>query len=171
MSEPIQSISQGNYILHNIDAKKLYVQEPLFTANSGDAVYVGWRPDETVLWSGSSALSANPTITLLESYYNFEYVRIYVKGYPSTQAILAGEADAQNSYNDNVVTTWMTVPCGGANGGALRLNQFAYSANENTFKVSMAKQFNLQGTAASTAACPSIITKIVGVNRLSGGNA
>ena len=45
MSEPIQSISQGNYILHNIDAKKLYVQEPLFTANSGDALYVGWRPD------------------------------------------------------------------------------------------------------------------------------
>lgn len=35
MSE-IQSISQSNYILHNIDAKKLYVQEPLFTANSGD---------------------------------------------------------------------------------------------------------------------------------------
>ena len=56
MSEPIQSIAQNNYILHNIDAKKLYVQEPLFTANSGDAVYVGWRPDETVLWSGSSSL-------------------------------------------------------------------------------------------------------------------
>ena len=54
MSEPIQSISNGNYILHNIDAKKLYVQEPLFTANSGDAVYVGWRPDETVLWSGDA---------------------------------------------------------------------------------------------------------------------
>ena len=66
MSEPIQSIAQNNYILHNIDAKKLYVQEPLFTANSGDAVYVGWRPDETVLWSGSSSTSAF-NITLNET--------------------------------------------------------------------------------------------------------
>lgn len=58
MSDPIQSISQSNYILHNIDAKKLYVQEPLFTANSGDAVYVGWRPDETVLWENNGSFSA-----------------------------------------------------------------------------------------------------------------
>ena len=57
MSE-IQSIAQNNYILHNIDAKKLYVQEPLFTANSGDAVYVGWRPDETVLWENNGSFSA-----------------------------------------------------------------------------------------------------------------
>lgn len=73
MSEPIQSIAQNNYILHNIDAKKLYVQEPLFTANSGDAVYVGWRPDETVLYSGSLP-SLESNITLSETWNNFEYV-------------------------------------------------------------------------------------------------
>lgn len=72
MSEPIQSIAQNNYILHNIDAKKLYVQEPLFTANSGDAVYVGWRPDETVLYSGAQTFSA----TLSESVKNFDKVLI-----------------------------------------------------------------------------------------------
>lgn len=74
MSEPIQSIAQNNYILHNIDAKKLYVQEPLFTANSGDAVYVGWRPDETVLWSGNSTV-LNNTFNLSEPYTNFEKIR------------------------------------------------------------------------------------------------
>lgn len=74
MSENIQAISQGNYILHNIDAKKLYVQEPLFTANSGDAVYVGWRPDETVLWSGNSTV-LNNTFNLSEPYTNFEKIR------------------------------------------------------------------------------------------------
>lgn len=68
MSEPIQSISQSNYILHNIDAKKLYVQEPLFTANSGDAVYVGWRPDETVLYSGQ----ATGNLTLSDNPLNYE---------------------------------------------------------------------------------------------------
>ena len=79
MSE-IQSISQSNYILHNIDAKKLYVQEPLFTANSGDAVYVGWRPDETVLWSGSPTASTD-TIALSENLTAFEKVDIYWKSY------------------------------------------------------------------------------------------
>ena len=73
MSDEIQAISQGNYILHNIDAKKLYVQEPLFTANSGDAVYVGWRPDETVLWSGAMASAAN----LSEPMTAFDYVKVY----------------------------------------------------------------------------------------------
>ena len=82
MSEQIQAISQGNYILHNIDAKKLYVQEPLFTANSGDAVYVGWRPDETVLYSN---LTGRPVATgqyfdLSESPLNFEYIEVYLNG-------------------------------------------------------------------------------------------
>jgi hypothetical protein len=75
MSEQIESISQGNYILHNIDAKKLYVQEPLFTANSGDAVYVGWRPDETVLYSGYSTT----TLTLSENPKNFERIKVITR--------------------------------------------------------------------------------------------
>lgn len=74
MSDPIQSISQSNYILHNIDAKKLYVQEPLFTANSGDAVYVGWRPDETVLWSGNATTA---TQTLAEDITAFDEIKVY----------------------------------------------------------------------------------------------
>ena len=81
MSE-IESISQGNYILHNIDAKKLYVQEPLFTANSGDAVYVGWRPDETVLYDDYTGRPATigGQITLSESPLNFEYIDVYLNG-------------------------------------------------------------------------------------------
>ena len=79
MSEPIQSIAQNNYILHNIDAKKLYVQEPLFTANSGDAVYVGWRPDETVLYENSAGVQLKNGITLSESRLNFDELKIYYK--------------------------------------------------------------------------------------------
>lgn len=73
MSEPIQSIAQNNYILHNIDAKKLYVQEPLFTANSGDAVYVGWRPDETVLYDNPTNHNVTTTAEFVmnESLWNF----------------------------------------------------------------------------------------------------
>ena len=85
MSEPIQSIAQNNYILHNIDAKKLYVQEPLFTANSGDAVYVGWRPDETVLYSGnafrvSNGTTFNVTTGLSENVSAFEAIKFKMDG-------------------------------------------------------------------------------------------
>ena len=76
MSDSIQSISQGNYILHNIDAKKLYVQEPLFTANSGDAVYVGWRPDETVLYSGAYN-GTTTSYALNDNITNFEKIKVY----------------------------------------------------------------------------------------------
>jgi len=72
MSE-INAIATNNFILHNIDAKKLYVQEPLFTANSGDAVYVGWRPDETVLWEGTGTSAG----TLSENPYNFDRIGVY----------------------------------------------------------------------------------------------
>lgn len=75
MSE-INAIATNNFILHNIDAKKLYVQEPLFTANSGDAVYVGWRPDETVLYSGEEPTSA---VSLSETWKNFDRLKIYVQ--------------------------------------------------------------------------------------------
>jgi hypothetical protein len=74
----IQTISQGNYILHNIDAKKLYVQEPLFTANSGDAVYVGWRPDETVLWENDGSVSALSAImNLNDDVTNYDKLQFY----------------------------------------------------------------------------------------------
>ena len=91
MSDEIQAISQGNYILHNIDAKKLYVQEPLFTANSGDAVYVGWRPDETVLWEGSAT---NAVTT--EDPNNFEQLRVCVKN-TATPEISTFTVDSSNT--------------------------------------------------------------------------
>lgn len=119
MSEPIQSIAQNNYILHNIDAKKLYVQEPLFTANSGDAVYVGWRPDETVLWSGSPTAS-NVSINLSEPISGFErfavewrsYARFYrdeLFGDSNTPVIALGAVFVNTDGNyEKSLTTWTT---------------------------------------------------------------
>lgn len=106
MSEPIQSIAQNNYILHNIDAKKLYVQEPLFTANSGDAVYVGWRPDETVLWSGELILTAGQTssFSVNENISAFNSIRVYSKpsyGINDTQCIMIHEEAPVQGINTN----------------------------------------------------------------------
>lgn len=112
MSE-IQSISQSNYILHNIDAKKLYVQEPLFTANSGDAVYVGWRPDETVLWETPSPSDPpyvtggqTSAISLSDSYTNYNTLRLVYRhswaSYPEKSIEATGYDDIPIS---NVTTS------------------------------------------------------------------
>lgn len=101
MSNEIQSISQSNYVLHNIDAKKLYVQEPLFTANSGDAVYVGWRPDETVLFSGSNAWGYG-TIPLSESLKNFQRIKV-----------LATRAYSADNNTDRYSGPWCEFDCDG----------------------------------------------------------
>lgn len=112
MSE-IQSIAQNNYILHNIDAKKLYVQEPLFTANSGDAVYVGWRPDETVLWSGNSGqvtASMLLTVPLSEPASAFEKIQI-----KCNCSYGAGTVIQTYSYNDSSENNIYPITLAGGN--------------------------------------------------------
>ena len=130
MSNEIQAISQGNYILHNIDAKKLYVQEPLFTANSGDAVYVGWRPDETVLFEGNSTTD----FTLSESPTAFEYLRLEYGAYSS------------GDNNVNVITT--TVPAGIPNYGI----SYLFKSNPNSSATSdVYKSYAYYSGCSSTA--------------------
>lgn len=114
MSE-INAIATNNYILHNIDAKKLYVQEPLFTANSGDAVYVGWRPDETVLWSGT----AQSNIQLNEPITNFDRIGILfgrasnseIKFFDTSRSAeglpLQFGASFSNGYASTYTQTWV----------------------------------------------------------------
>lgn len=162
----IESISQNNYVLATQQA--VTHDESLSgngTVESPLSVVPGYN--ETVLYENSAGLvlTNDPSITLAEDYKNFEYIRFYAKGYYTTQSILAGELDAQDPYTDESQASWMCVPCGGAGGAALRFNQFALSASGNNCKFYNTRQFSLQGTAVSTAACAARITKIVGINR------
>ena len=160
MSDEIQAISQGNYILHNIDAKKLYVQEPLFTANSGDAVYVGWRPDETVLWSGS--LAYGNSATLSESVQNFEKIRFKWKDWDSIQTIHLSEFGVQSGIGSyySMVGSWH-------GNASATITLFKLDCHDNGSTV---MSFD-HGTFASTTATAynpatqSRIIEIVGVNR------
>ena len=158
MSEPIESISQGNYILHNIDAKKLYVQEPLFTANSGDAVYVGWRPDETVLWSGVSH-----TGNLSESVENFDTVKInYI-----TDDGIQGMSEFVPAYGKNITLDSMYV----ASNSAVWIKTTNYTFSANTSFASYPFQTyvsNNKITAtwySNTANSTFRLTRVIGINR------
>lgn len=166
MSEPIQSISQGNYILHNIDAKKLYVQEPLFTANSGDAVYVGWRPDETVLYSGAMASSVN----LSEPLSSFDRVKIYYASdfTEKTNEHIVADIDATNGSH-----FWTPVAGLGLQNAWISMNLFSASNDYTVLTCPNSKlinfgKYNVTGTAlagSTTGVNQSIIYKVVGVNR------
>lgn len=160
MSEPIQSIAQNNYILHNIDAKKLYVQEPLFTANSGDAVYVGWRPDETVLYSGAAVSNC----TLTEPITNFNSVKYLLYGIEdSNRTRMWFECDTTSD-------TWNIQYSDGTNYAYTQLVQL--SSTDTTLSAVRYKEINygpFNSTAGSiiqaTGAYPAIIKAVVGINR------
>ena len=119
--------------------------------------------NETVLWSGVSSISANPHCPVSESPKKFEYVSIFCRGYPTHQPQLVTQIDFNGGASEN--QAWIVVPAGGANGAAVRFNQFACSANDNEVYSYSARQFSLQGATASTATSPAQITKIVGINR------
>ena len=156
----IQTISQGNYILHNIDAKKLYVQEPLFTANSGDAVYVGWRPDETVLYSGHISEGAAPTAySLSEPISAFDSYKVYWLWNQGTNC--AGTVNEffwdEDRPTTNNFTLFSVNRFNGANYSACGLFEIASNLKDITYTFS--QQNN------DTADKHIKIKKIVGINR------
>lgn len=162
MSEPIQSIAQNNYILHNIDAKKLYVQEPLFTANSGDAVYVGWRPDETVLWSGAAQWKENPTFNLSEPASNFEYIEFHFTPYNDGLRASVSQRFIQSNleYDVNGVGFFGT--------SGLRFNRARVkNSDNNATALNMTDTIELTVSQNSTSwnIANAAMTKIVGINR------
>lgn len=82
MSEPIQSISQGNYVLTT--DKEVSHDNTLSgngTVNSPLGVVPGYN--ETVLWSGNGNIS---TFTLSEKLSKFERFRIVFQGYNTPQS-------------------------------------------------------------------------------------
>ena len=151
----IQTISQGNYILHNIDAKKLYVQEPLFTANSGDAVYVGWRPDETVLWEGSAGTGTN--LILSENYNNFDRLRFEYRPWSEDETPSHQISEVGTTYNNFTL-------------GSFWNNNTTYATFIYTYQGNGTNQLNFirgaynNGNNWTTAGNLSMF-KVIGINR------
>ena len=165
MSEPIQSIAQNNYILHNIDAKKLYVQEPLFTANSGDAVYVGWRPDETVLFEsdGTQAITAFTASEPLSSFDKVEFtIKVNNDDVPKSLVIPMIDRNVQSPLYLNFVSHY--------NGWKNTLVwQFQYNTTGTSAFSAVSGAYHSRNDAGNIAGgdwnTPLRIYKIVGINR------
>ena len=165
MSE-INAIATNNFILHNIDAKKLYVQEPLFTANSGDAVYVGWRPDETVLWSGTPQNSG--TVQLAESIGNFDRVLLY----------WTKTADNNNAGNVDIISTvrgvYNLIHHVGSSNAWIQMVRLDYNDTTRQLSFISGKNLNFGAYSATSWSNPSVssgigdsfcLFKVIGINR------
>lgn len=145
-----------------VKSTDVFVQYPLFTGNSGTSAYIGLN-NETVLWSGSINISTEPVITANESVKNFEKVEFIGKSYPTDLDVVFGTCFFNTQSDGN--TVWLFGHAGGSNGAAIRFNQFRVSANNDILAIDQTRQFSITGTGTTTATTPSVLTKIVGINR------
>lgn len=126
--------------------------------------------DETVLWSGSQSLASAVDITNLpESLQNFEYIRIHYKGYTThsetASTLMSTAYDGTNNSGNTLLMTYR----GGS--GVIRFNCCFVVCNGTTLSITEPNQVYIQGSqAVKSASCNAIMTKIVGVHRISGGN-
>ena len=166
MSENIQSISMGTYTIGNTN-------ELTFSAGPGIKIdqpsegVVRIGNDETVLWSGtySGSVSDSNYITLSETPANFDTVEITIGGGYKSRFRFAGASTTwsyMQSYANTSSTTiyaarfdlsTTTVTCKAANYMQIGANQV------NSWQNRDMNVGELQ------------ITKVIGINRISGSNA
>lgn len=126
--------------------------------------------DETVLWTGSQSLASAVDITNLpESLQNFEYIRIHYKGFSThsemASTLMSTTYDATNNTGNSLLMPYR----GGS--GVIRFNCCFVTCNGTTLSISDPNQVYIQGgQSVKSASCNSIMTKVVGVHRISGGN-
>lgn len=125
--------------------------------------------DETVLWTGSQSLASAVNITdLPESLQNFEFVRIHYKGYTTHNeqaTCLSSTATGTNNEGCTLLMPYL----GGS--GTIRFNVAFMVFNGTTLSIQNPTMVYIKsGSAVSGQSCNAIMTKVVGVNRISGGN-
>ena len=166
MSEPIQSISQGNYILQGTVATSAGIVGDGSTQNP-------LRADETVLWEDTSAGVYNGTITLNEPLSGFDKIGIEVtdafgwggKNERFDTLNLAGNRVKHYSCSYQFTVT------GSPNKQFIRGCDLSFANNE--FISGTIFSFETTFTPNSTISCvtgasgPRLV-RVIGINRISG---
>lgn len=153
MSEPIQSISQGNYILQGTVATSAGIVGDGSTQNP-------LRADETVLWSGAATTA---TQTLSENITAFEEIKVYGKSHNNYPWISQVWVNSAVVYGVGSQMWWNIPP-------EYDVSRYCLSGDKITpMKGSWYTWAN--GTTSTTgdltgnAAQVSYICKVVGINR------
>ena len=152
MSEPIQSIANGTYMIGETTQTELQAGPGISITKPSEGT-VRIANDETVLWENSSGSTSS--VALSESPYNFRFVDIYagIRGSNAT----TGPSVYRLSPIINSSLYCITV------GYVYNNNPFDAVIKLTLSSTSISSQANNNGAALLTF-------KVVGINRISGGN-
>ena len=163
MSDSIQSISQGNYILQGTVATSAGIVGDGSTQNP-------LRADETVLWSSATSPTLGQTITASEDFTNFDRIGLYFQGYKKVEYVVPYSTTGN----------WNIVKGAGVANCWLQICSISQKSS-NTLALTAGKNLNF-GTFTSTSNISTItattglgdgfnLIKVVGINRISANNA
>lgn len=163
MSENIQSISQGTYTIGSTSALN-FEAGPGITVTQPSAGTVRIENDETVLWSGT-----NSTGNLSESIENFNEIKVnYI-----TDDGIQGTEEFLPSIGKTITLDSMYVATNSA--VWFKATNYTFSANTSFKSYPMQLYVNngrVSGTwYNNTDNAAFRLTKVIGINRISGSNA
>lgn len=124
--------------------------------------------DETVLSNTTYLMADNPTISLSEPAWNFEYVDIYALPHSTNYIpiVLRFKTGGLVSGNHGSITVQAH-----DGGGGIRLNNGLLSlTGSGNLLISETKQFSIIGTTVSQGTAASSFVKVIGIHRIAGGN-
>ena len=173
MSE-INSIAQGTYTLGQTSATT-YQAGPGISITQPSEGTVRISNDETVLWSGDAY---NGTLNLSEAVTHFEYIRIdFSTTINSTSTIWSYNSVAklyptEHLMVNKIITINDMIPDGSStNTLVIRVANWNINDGGNQFIFRDGYQIYFNGSSWSTGNSNTNIYKVIGINRISGGNA
>ena len=167
MSENIQSISQGTFTIGQTSATN-FIAGPGISIDSPSAGTVRIGNDETVLWSGN-VWDKNIEIVLSDSLKNYDSYKVY--GYNTENKYGIVNEYTYHSASPN----WFSITDTRIqNNNYLTIYGSYVSANTDWDKLKityMSNKYCISGGLTHSTTFGVAITKIVGINRISGSNA
>lgn len=163
MSENIQSISQGTYTIGQTSATN-FVAGPGIKIDQPSAGTVRIGNDETVLFENSSGTNGNTNITLSESISNFEYVQIDYSVWDDEKAtqilpVQSSQYQLNTVWFDNASNFYHFCD-------VLTITGTTYTLIKAAFHNFNSTSVNVDGDAKKFFKT----YKVIGINRISGGN-
>ena len=120
------------------------------------------RLDETVLFSGSRAITATGQLDTLDNPYNYSKIEIWAAPYPGYVSTIAA------TFEPSTGSTKVPFNSVGINDSvqAIRFNISLITTNTSGINIVNQRQYSITGTSTlglTTASSPAAITKIVGI--------
>ena len=174
MSEPIRSISEGTFVLGDTNGLTFEAGPGISVSQPSEGT-VRIANDETVLWSGT--LTNGQTANLSETVKNFEKIKIFAH---------------ESQRNRNLVSEYVTDYFSTSTMVAICIPDMENSSNKSWFAFYWSRLYFTDATCSavvndggtqtwwstSNGAALNVVTgryciidKIVGINRIAGGNA